>query len=695
MAAERAILCGGVAAGRLPVSDPCPLRLARHGTDANVTLGADAVRRELAQDVPPALRDLLDIAAYVYTADQAISRGSLAATDQGASWRRRQYFRVPVRVPDLWRDAETTRLLVELLSFLSDDTYEFDFRPWAGGEPGQTPLLDFKTTALTGEVDEVVMFSGGLDSLGGAVEEVVNQGRRVLLLNHRSNPKPVPAQKRLVDSLTERAVGNRPQFMAVWGKKRKALNKEYTQRSRSFLFASLGVTVAHMIGLQRFRFYENGVVSLNLPLAGQVVGGRATRTTHPKVLAGFRGLFSRVIGRGFGVENPFLWKTKTEVVRLIGEAGLAGSIGYAGSCTHTWARPASKTHCGDCSQCIDRRFAVLAAGLAGHDPADGYNIDLLVGDRSKEVSRLLVAGYLETVRRIRSMNDPRQFLDRFAGEVGRVLPHIPGGADANARLVYDLLRRHAEQVWGAVEQGLVQHISLVTQRQLPPRCLLRQVIDSDALTPPTAPAVVAVVDNPPPAAGPNVLSPGVRAPDSHHVFRSTGQCWLIGLAGSELKTLLPSRGAAYLHELLASPGVTISSTELACRIQRRNGRIKLPTGGDLSDAQAVDAYSARYEELSAELAEARANGDVGARERYGREMAELAAEIKRVVGLGGRIRPAANAAERARKAVVMAISRTLADIAKYAPDMSRYLKRHMTGGMDRTYTSPDGIPWQL
>ena len=39
-----------------------------------------------------------------------------------------------------------------------------------------------------------------------------------------------------------------------------------------------------MLGLNRVHFYENGIISLNLPVCAQVVGGRATRTTHPRVM---------------------------------------------------------------------------------------------------------------------------------------------------------------------------------------------------------------------------------------------------------------------------------------------------------------------------------------------------------------------------------------------------------------------------
>ena len=92
------------------------------------------------------------------------------------------------------------------------------------------------------------------------------------------------------------------------------LNHEYTQRSRSFLYMSIGATIAKMIGLKSVRFYENGVISLNLPVCAQVAGGRATRTTHPKVMKGFQDIISLVAGEPFTIENPFIWKTKADVV---------------------------------------------------------------------------------------------------------------------------------------------------------------------------------------------------------------------------------------------------------------------------------------------------------------------------------------------------------------------------------------------
>ncbi|MDA2915155.1 hypothetical protein MYX77_14610, partial [Acidobacteriia bacterium AH_259_A11_L15] len=83
-----------------------------------------------------------------------------------------------------------------------------------------------------------------------------------------------------------------PLHIPVWINKDEALGREPTQRSRSFLYASLATAVAGVFGLRRIRFYENGVVSLNLPISAQVIGARATRSTHPKALKAFERLFS-------------------------------------------------------------------------------------------------------------------------------------------------------------------------------------------------------------------------------------------------------------------------------------------------------------------------------------------------------------------------------------------------------------------
>ena len=88
---------------------------------------------------------------------------------------------------------------------------------------------------------------------------------------------------------------------------------ETTQRTRSFLFGALAATVAQVGHASRLALFENGIVSINLPIAGQVLGTAATCTTHPRVVRDLAAFLSALLEREVVVENPYLWKTKAEV----------------------------------------------------------------------------------------------------------------------------------------------------------------------------------------------------------------------------------------------------------------------------------------------------------------------------------------------------------------------------------------------
>ena len=154
------------------------------------------------------------------------------------------------------------------------------------------PLSGAKDAKFT--PDEVILFSGGLDSFAGTVEELVAHGKKVALVSHRSAPKITEAQNYLIGQLRRRFGADRILHVPVRANLKNDLGKEPTHRTRSFLFAAIGAVTAQLLDRQRICFFENGVVSLNLPPVGQVVGARATRTTHPQAIAGFRRVLSAV-----------------------------------------------------------------------------------------------------------------------------------------------------------------------------------------------------------------------------------------------------------------------------------------------------------------------------------------------------------------------------------------------------------------
>ena len=179
----------------------------------------------------------------------------------------------------------------------------------------------------------------------------------------------------------------------VWINKDKNFGREPTQRTRSFLYAALGTVVGASVQAGGARFFENGVVSLNLPVAGEVIRSRASRTTHPVALQLLGELCAAVTGRDFPIDNPYLFKTKKDVVESLKTHRAEHLIGHTCSCAHMMFKTKAQQHCGSCSQCIDRRFAMVAAGLQAQDPAPDYEIDVFTGPRKDGPEKSMAVDY--------------------------------------------------------------------------------------------------------------------------------------------------------------------------------------------------------------------------------------------------------------------------------------------------------------
>jgi hypothetical protein len=380
---------------------------------------------------------------------------------------------IPVRQPELWSSEPVRTALVETVSFLSDDDYEFEFCKLVKPPPTSTYFQYSGPQEAKFTPDEVILFSGGLDSFAGTVEELA-RGNKVALISHRSAPKLVDTQNYLINQLRKRFGDGRIRHIPVRAHLQGWPSREHTHRSRSFLFAALGATTAQLLDQKRICFFENGVVSLNLPPAGQVVGARATRTTHPQALAGFKRLLSAVLGQTFDVSNPFAWITKSEVIDRIAQNGCGDLIRHTRSCTRVHAMTNLHPHCGKCSQCIDRRFAVLVAGQEEEDPADAYNVDLLLGERESGPDREMALSFVRSASTIGKMTDA-DFLARY-GETSRIVGFFEEPADTVARRIVNLHWRHAAGVGRVFDAAIGAHASKMREGSLPATCLLLLVV---------------------------------------------------------------------------------------------------------------------------------------------------------------------------------------------------------------------------
>ncbi|WP_316828733.1 Qat anti-phage system QueC-like protein QatC [Pedobacter miscanthi] len=299
--------------------------------------------------------DFFMISAAVYGIDRFVLRRANSVD----GWSRELNVVFPVRDPALWKPFKVE--LSSLLSFLTGDYWEVDFQQ---GEI-TLPAADLEDRFNDG-LGQVNLFSGGLDSLIGAIKYLEeNAGHKLVVVSHYDPQMKGPKgdQKELLDDLNSKYAGRLLPVPSVKVELEKQNKKrETTFRSRSILFIGLGGMVSDALG-KSLIVPENGSVSLNYPLSPSRRSACSTRTTHPKVIDGVNVLF-----QGLGIQtqlsNPFEFSTKGEMVSSLApynpEINTLLKSNSCGKRRHDMRKwnPDAK-HCGTCMPCIYRRAALI------------------------------------------------------------------------------------------------------------------------------------------------------------------------------------------------------------------------------------------------------------------------------------------------------------------------------------------------
>ena len=129
----------------------------------------------------------------MFAADTSTRRGSPSRPHLGAGWRRSFAFSVPVVRHDIWSSPHMQAALADAVSFLTDDEVVFEFSAKPEVPPRQYPLLD-DTTATPFPASEIILFSGGLDSLSGAMHRLTTSEDRVVLVTREGRTKYAAAK---------------------------------------------------------------------------------------------------------------------------------------------------------------------------------------------------------------------------------------------------------------------------------------------------------------------------------------------------------------------------------------------------------------------------------------------------------------------------------------------------------------------
>ncbi|MFI7427455.1 7-cyano-7-deazaguanine synthase [Micromonospora sp. NPDC049836] len=318
--------------------------------DPKLLAGADVQLLRVAEvpwDRPIWAQDLLQVARAVFLADKLSRRES---ADDG--WTRRIDLSVQVAEADSWT-GQALMLLSRLLGTLTADHWDIRLHPRAAAWPHQLRHHTHQP------VEEVALFSGGLDSAAYAAQRSRSAGGDLLLVSYYE-PQWATQQKRVftaIDDLSLRTVrqSKSPQQIRA----RQPL--ELSTRSRGLLYAATAVYLAAAHEVSQVAVPENGQLALNPALTPARVAACSTRSVHPHTLSLLNQLI-RVLGGSVTVMNPYLHLTKGEVCRRALEAGLPPAT--LSSVTLSCGRPPrgrTGLHCGHCYPCLVRHSGLLAA----------------------------------------------------------------------------------------------------------------------------------------------------------------------------------------------------------------------------------------------------------------------------------------------------------------------------------------------
>ena len=482
----RIILCNGADLPKQWVQSNCLVLDYRDIVEGiqNVKLGLPDFVRDVFH-LSNRILDLLEIAAYVFCADRLISRGKRTILEPH-SWARTFYFAIKVRDYSFWDKPDVKERLKDALVFMSGDrAYHFSFQPGHSTSPEHLfdqEILQIEATDNT----KVILFSGGLDSLGGIVECLKNTDDQLCLISHRSGPgRMTKTRKQLIQELRKR-YPNRIKYYEFDCSLSGIRAKEETQRTRTFLFTSIAYALSNVLSLREFTVYENGITSLNFPTQQNQMNSRASRTTHPKTVTFLQNFFNTLSENDqhkIIISTPFLDKTKSDVFRIITEAGYEDFISSTVSCSHTYQSQDLATHCGCCSQCIDRRFAAYASEMDDIDESGIYAFDFIKDEIESDEVRTMLVDYFRNAKYFAEWDLAKFSQEMFIHFVD-LLDYIPGANDREkVKKIWQLCRKHGKQVEVASRRMREIHDDNLF-RKLPENSFLKMIAEREHLKEP-------------------------------------------------------------------------------------------------------------------------------------------------------------------------------------------------------------------
>lgn len=321
--------------------------VAEDGRSARASAGqaarTDFLRARL--EAAPRAWDLLSLALSIVSADLADWR-----SESADGWTREIDLTVAVADAAFWNSQAAA--VETALKFLSTDRWRLTF---VDGGMQPTPPRE----PVRPREDCVVLLSGGLDSLIGAID-LASAGLKPFAV---SNIVRGDGDNQAAFAA---AIGGGLRHLALNHNATPPWTKEASQRARSLIFIAFGVLAGtslaayHDGGEVPFYVCENGFIAINPPLTGSRLGSLSTRTAHPEFLNRIQDILDAA-GLRIRIKNPYAHSTKGEMLKGCADQNVLKALAVQSvSCGRY--RVFNYKHCGRCMPCQIRRAAFYAWG---------------------------------------------------------------------------------------------------------------------------------------------------------------------------------------------------------------------------------------------------------------------------------------------------------------------------------------------
>jgi len=304
--------------------------------------------------LPPIAIDIIDLAIAIDTVDRLIK-------PDFNKQKSKICVVLPIRNPEKFNSISVQKELSDLLQWSTGNDWKFQFKKCSG--LGRRIEQDNLLLPKASPVDEVTLWSGGLDALAGLYTRLTSDDKKSFMLfgtgaNSTVFKRQHTVFKQLQQEFANRVSLSRLRFSLEYQDKRSQKNKML--RTRGVVFTLLGSAYAYLMDCNVLNLYENGIGAINLP-SESTVGLDHSRSTHPLTLLKVSNLVSDILGGVFKIRNPFLFSTKAQMCQSLTRDKKADLSELTQSCD----RPhrCKPVQCGYCSSCILRRQALLASNL--------------------------------------------------------------------------------------------------------------------------------------------------------------------------------------------------------------------------------------------------------------------------------------------------------------------------------------------